>query len=55
MYAVEFSDIANQATQIIKANKFQDTIQVVKAKIEDLTKLPGKYDKVDIIVSEWMG
>jgi len=28
---------------------------VVKEKVEDIKKLPGAYDKVDIIVSEWMG
>jgi len=38
---VEFSDIATQATKIIKANKYEDVIQVVKAKVEDIGKLPG--------------
>jgi len=55
VYAVDFSDIVEQAKQIVALNNFADKITVVKAKIEDLHKLPGPFDKVDIIVSEWMG
>lgn len=55
VYAIEFSDIANQAQEIIKLNKQEDRIQIVKSKVEDIKKLPGPYEKVDIIVSEWMG
>lgn len=54
VYAIEFSDIAVQAKEIIKLNNLQDTIEVVKGRVEDIRKLSG-HEKVDIIVSEWMG
>jgi protein arginine N-methyltransferase 1 len=50
--AVECSEIAEQAKQIVKDNNFEGVIQVIKGKLEDIT-LP--VDKVDIIISEWMG
>jgi predicted RNA methylase len=50
--AVECSEIAEQAKQIIKDNNFEGVIQVIKGRLEDVT-LP--VDKVDIIISEWMG
>ncbi len=52
MYAVECSDIAHTAREIVAANGFADKITVIKGKVEEVT-LP--VDKVDIIVSEWMG
>lgn len=52
VYAIECSDIANKAKEIIKANKYDHIITVIQGKMEELT-LP--VDKVDIIVSEWMG
>ncbi len=52
VYAVECSNIAIQARQIISANGFSDTIEVIQEKMEDI-QLPVQY--VDIIVSEWMG
>lgn len=51
VYAVECSKIVDQARMIIKANGFADVIEVIEAKVEDM-ELP---DKVDIIISEWMG
>ena len=33
---------------------FQDVITIVHGKVENI-KLPNGIDKVDIIVSEWMG
>jgi len=36
----------------VKANGFEDKITIIKGKMEDIT-LP--VDKVDIIISEWMG
>jgi len=51
VYAVDCSDIINQAKQIIKDNGFSEKITCIQAKVEDMT-LPCK---VDIIVSEWMG
>lgn len=52
VYGIECSDIADQATQIVKDNGFQDQITIVKGKVEEVD-LP--VEQVDIIVSEWMG
>ena len=52
VYAVECSDIAHTAREIVAANGFADKITVIKGKVEEVT-LP--VEKVDIIVSEWMG
>jgi protein arginine N-methyltransferase 1 len=51
---VEMSGIAISARKIIAANGFADRITVVKGKIEEI-ELPDGFDKVDIIISEWMG
>lgn len=52
VYGVEASDIIDHSREIIKANGFEDTITLIHGKMEDVT-LP--VEKVDIIVSEWMG
>ena len=52
VYGIEFADIADYANEIIKKNKLSDKITIIKSKVEDV-KLP--VDKVDIIISEWMG
>ncbi|EXB38812.1 Protein arginine N-methyltransferase 1.1 [Morus notabilis] len=52
VYAVECSQMADMAKQIVEANGFSDVITVLKGKMEEL-ELP--VPKVDIIVSEWMG
>ncbi|KAK4055939.1 Nuclear SAM-dependent mono-and asymmetric methyltransferase [Microbotryomycetes sp. JL221] len=49
---VDMSNIIDQATKIVAANGFSDTITLIKGKIEEVV-LPT--DKVDIIISEWMG
>jgi len=51
VYAVDCSDIAFQAQQIVIDNGFEGKITVIQARMEDVT-LPAK---VDIILSEWMG
>ncbi|KAK0222152.1 S-adenosyl-L-methionine-dependent methyltransferase [Armillaria fumosa] len=51
VYAVDASDIAEKAERIVKVNGMEDIITVIRGKIEDLT-IP---EKVDIIISEWMG
>merc|ERR1711931_457576 len=51
VYAVDNSDVAYQAMDIVKQNKFNNVITVMKGKAEDLN-MP---DKVDVIISEWMG
>ena len=52
MYAVECSDIAHTAREIVAANGYADRITVIKGKVEEV-QLP--VEKVDVIVSEWMG
>ncbi|KAH0935782.1 hypothetical protein HID58_012899 [Brassica napus] len=60
VYAVECSQMADMAKEIVKANGFSDgtsffllsIITVLKGKIEEI-ELPTP--KVDVIISEWMG
>lgn len=52
VYAVECSEMADMAKQIVETNGFSDVITVLKGKIEEI-ELP--VQKVDIIISEWMG
>ncbi|XP_062569417.1 uncharacterized protein LOC134231473 [Saccostrea cucullata] len=52
VYAVEASNMADLCSQIIQCNKMEDKIKVIKGRIEEV-ELP--VEKVDIIVSEWMG
>ncbi|GAM23365.1 hypothetical protein SAMD00019534_065400, partial [Acytostelium subglobosum LB1] len=49
---VDNSEILPIAQKIIKANKYEDRIVLIKGKMEEV-KLP--VEKVDIIISEWMG
>lgn len=51
VYAVDASNIADQARMIISHNGAADKITVIKGKVEEI-QLP---EKVDVIVSEWMG
>eukprot|EP00494_Astrolonche_serrata_P025412 UN25673 len=52
VYGIDCADIADTAKLIVKENGYQNKITIIKGKVEDI-KLP--VDKVDIIVSEWMG
>ena len=52
VYGIEFADIADFSIEIIKKNNMQDKITIIKAKVEE-AELP--VEKVDIILSEWMG
>lgn len=49
---VDMSNIINQAKQIVKDNGLDDRIVLLQGKMEEV-QLP--VDKVDIIISEWMG
>lgn len=51
VYAVERTEVAAVARRIIEKNGFSDRIEVIEQDLEDVT-LP---EKVDVIVSEWMG
>ena len=48
---MEASDICEQAELVITHNHLSEKVSVVQSKVEDLD-LP---EKVDLIVSEWMG
>lgn len=52
VYAVECSDMADMAKQIVETNGFSDVVTVLKGKMEEI-ELP--VAKVDLIISEWMG
>ncbi|KAG9511071.1 Protein arginine N-methyltransferase 1, partial [Fragariocoptes setiger] len=53
--AIDCSGIVDTAQKIVELNKMEDRITVIKAKIEELENLPHDIDRVDIIISEWMG
>lgn len=53
VYAVEASNLALLAEKIVKENNFDNIIEVIHSKVEDV-KLPND-SKVDVLVSEWMG
>lgn len=56
VYAVEASNIAQIARQVVKENGFESIIEVHQQKIEEFQLPAGAENtKVDIIVSEWMG
>lgn len=52
VFAIECSTIVEQCKQIVEVNGFSSTIEVIQGKMEDI-ELP--VEKVDIIISEWMG
>eukprot|EP00092_Neocalanus_flemingeri_P103888 GFUD01132987.1.p1 GENE.GFUD01132987.1~~GFUD01132987.1.p1 ORF type:complete len:357 (-),score=105.41 GFUD01132987.1:114-1184(-) len=49
---VDYSSIVEQAKQIVKDNKLDDIVTIIRGKVEEV-ELP--VEKVDIIISEWMG
>lgn len=51
VYAVECSEIAGLAQQLVTDNGFNGTVSIIRGNVEEI-QLP---EKVDIIVSEWMG
>lgn len=52
VYGIECSSIAVQAKQIVADNHLSSKVTIIHGKVEEVT-LP--VDKVDIIISEWMG
>jgi len=50
--AVDAADIVHKAREIVNKNGYADVITILHGKMEEVT-LP--VDKVDIIISEWMG
>eukprot|EP01116_Phalansterium_solitarium_P015229 TRINITY_DN334_c0_g1_i1.p1 TRINITY_DN334_c0_g1~~TRINITY_DN334_c0_g1_i1.p1 ORF type:complete len:574 (+),score=185.19 TRINITY_DN334_c0_g1_i1:52-1773(+) len=53
VYAVDMSNMIETAAEVAKANGLDSQITFVKGKAEHVV-LPG-VDKVDVIISEWMG
>lgn len=53
VYAVEASTLAKSIEQVSIENNTQDRVEVIHSKVEDIR--PGSLEKVDVIVSEWMG
>ncbi|CAA7403800.1 unnamed protein product [Spirodela intermedia] len=52
VYALECSQMADMAKEIVEVNGYSNVITVVKGKVEEID-LPVSH--VDIIISEWMG
>jgi len=52
VYGIDYSDIIYKAQQIVKDNQMENVVTLIKSKVEEV-ELP--VDKVDIIISEWMG
>ncbi|KAI5811609.1 arginine n-methyltransferase-like protein [Peziza echinospora] len=52
VYGIDMSTIIEKAREIVKVNHMEDRITLIQGKMEDI-ELP--VDKVDIIISEWMG
>lgn len=52
VFAVEACSIAEQAANIVRHNGLQERVEVIRGTVETV-ELP--VDKVDVIVSEWMG
>merc|ERR1712061_359993 len=51
---VDMSSIVEYARKIVEANNLSDKVEIIRGKVEEIT-LPGGIEKVDIIISEWMG
>ncbi|VVA98313.1 unnamed protein product [Arabis nemorensis] len=51
VYAVDASDIAVQAKEVVKANGLSDKVIVLHGRVEDVEI----DEEVDVIISEWMG
>merc|ERR1712079_126178 len=51
---VDMSSIVDHAKKIVADNGLSDTVTIVRGKVEEI-ELPHGIEKVDIIISEWMG
>lgn len=51
---IECSSIIEHAERIVKANGLDHIVKLVRGKVEEVV-LPDNIEKVDIIISEWMG
>lgn len=53
IYAVEASTLATNIEHVSIENNVEDRVKVINSKVEEIH--PDSLEKVDIIVSEWMG
>jgi len=51
VYGIEASGIADKAVEIVEANGLSDKVTIIKGLVEEVD-IP---EKVDVIISEWMG
>jgi len=49
---VDMSSVARHAAEVVRKNGFEEQISIVRGKVEEIEL---EVEKVDIIVSEWMG
>jgi len=54
VYGIEMAGIATQARKIVAENGYAKKVTIIKGKVEEVT-LPDGVEKVDVIISEWMG
>uniref|UniRef100_A0A1B0EU17 Methyltransferase domain-containing protein n=1 Tax=Glossina morsitans morsitans TaxID=37546 RepID=A0A1B0EU17_GLOMM len=52
--AIDCSNIVEYARQVVIDNNLHNVFKVVRGRIEEI-ELPNAIEKVDIIISEWMG
>lgn len=52
---IDYSDIVFAAQQIVKENNMENVVTIVKGKVEEVELPLGPNEKVDVIISEWMG
>ena len=55
MYACEASGAAEIARTLVKANGFENIVEVIQGKIEDITHDKIPRNSVDVIISEPLG
>lgn len=55
VYAIDNSAIIEQAKQIAIDNGVADRITFIRGKVEEIELPEGAPEKVDVIISEWMG
>lgn len=51
---IDMAEIVEKAKQVVIDNGYEKVITLIRGKVEEVS-LPADIDKVDIIVSEWMG
>ena len=51
---IDMSSIVEHAKKIVQDNNLSDKVTIIRGKVEEVS-LPEGVDKVDIIISEWMG